>query len=202
MESTTPPEPKWKLVQRIVALLEKSLTPDAEVQHDVMRPDVTTGHRRQCDVVIKYGDPPRQMTAIVEVQDRSSKVTIGMLGEWWHKMQAVGAQRLICVSALDYPQSIKDEVTQKLGPSVVLVTLRELEQENWPFQLGTGHLSFSVPKVAIIPGKPIGILYGPGPLGPGSKVPVDEISLFREGCDQPTTLPDLVVDHFDCIGPL
>jgi hypothetical protein len=59
-------EPKWKLVERVVALIEKSLTPDAQVQHNISLPDITTRHPRQCDVVIRYGKPPRQTLSIVQ----------------------------------------------------------------------------------------------------------------------------------------
>jgi hypothetical protein len=179
-------EPRWKIIQRVVALLEKSITPKAEVSHDVMLPDVTTGHLRQCDVVLKLGRPPRQFVAIVEVQDRTSKVKIGTLGDWWQKMHAVGAQSLICVSTLDYPQSVKDEVAKKLGPSVTLVTLRELEVEEWPCPLGRD-ISFRVPEASADTDKPVGILYGPGPLGPGSRVPPSEMSLYEEGCGETVT---------------
>jgi hypothetical protein len=99
---TPGPDPHWLLIQKVVAFLEKALTPDAEVLHDQRLPNITTGHKRQCDVVIKYGKSPRQVMAIVEVQKRSRKVGIGTLSDWWQKMRSVGAQKLICVSALDY----------------------------------------------------------------------------------------------------
>jgi hypothetical protein len=54
------PDPHWKLVEKVVALLEAALTPTAEVLHNQWLPNIATGHRRQCDVVIKDGEPPRR----------------------------------------------------------------------------------------------------------------------------------------------
>jgi hypothetical protein len=50
---------------------------------------------------------------------------IGKLHELWQKMHAVGAQHLLCGSAMGFPISIKEEVATKLGPSVKLLRLRE-----------------------------------------------------------------------------
>lgn len=35
-------EPHWKTVESVVALLEKTLTPEATVEHDVKLPDSVT----------------------------------------------------------------------------------------------------------------------------------------------------------------
>jgi hypothetical protein len=37
----------WKFVERAVALLEKTLTPDARIELDVWLPELVTGTRRQ-----------------------------------------------------------------------------------------------------------------------------------------------------------
>ena len=47
-------------------------------------------------------------------------------------MQEVGAQHLICVSALGYPQSIIDDVANRYGPAIKLMTLQELEEIKLP----------------------------------------------------------------------
>lgn len=91
--------PKWKHVERITALLEQSLTPTARVEHNVFLPVIgVPGDKRQCDVVITYGQPPREAIAIVEVQDRTSKIAINDFDGWTVKREEVGANMLICVS--------------------------------------------------------------------------------------------------------
>lgn len=133
VKRTTKPakDEHWHLVERVVQLLEKSLAPNAEVLHNIWLPDKITGHKRQCDVVIRIA-AARPVIAIVEVQDRSSKVPISTLEGWWQKKISVGADALICVSVLDYPRSVKDAVRYRYGPSVVLMTLRQVEAKKFP----------------------------------------------------------------------
>lgn len=121
-------EPGWRLVERIAAQLEKALTPYATVEHNVRLPVLGTKRKRQCDIVIKYGDAPRQTIAIAEVQKRKSKPDITTFHGWIEKMRQVGAQHLICVSARGYPKSIIEEVMTRHGPTVRLLTLKELQQ--------------------------------------------------------------------------
>lgn len=120
-------EPKWRLVEKTVALLEKSLTPTAKVEHNVRLPVLGKSRWRQCDIVITFGEPPRQTLAIVEVQKRKRKPNITTFHGWVQKMREVGAQHLICVSALGYPKSIIIEVATHYGPTVRLLTLEELQ---------------------------------------------------------------------------
>jgi len=123
----------WQIVEEVAALLEKSLTPSAEVKHNVRLPVIGKPGRRkrQCDVVITYGTPPRQTVSIVEVQRRASKPNITIFHGWYQKMKEVGAQHLICVSTRGYPQSIIDEAAD-IGPTVKLLTLDELRKPEVP----------------------------------------------------------------------
>ncbi len=128
-------EPQWKTVEKVVALLEKSLAPEARVKHNVKLPCLTTGHKEQCDVVIEMGQEPRITRTIVEVQKRNERVKPNDFRGWCQKMRDVGANRLICVSAQPFPRSIKDKVAKELGPTVLLVRLEALEAKRWPFQI-------------------------------------------------------------------
>ena len=126
---TSDDESRWELIERITALLEQSLTPTARVEHNVLLPVIgMPGDKRQCDVVITYGQPPRETVAIVEVQDRKSKIKINDFDGWTVKRGEVGASMLICVSERDFPISIKNRVLLKHGPTVKLLTLKELEE--------------------------------------------------------------------------
>lgn len=124
----------WENLERIVQLIEKSISPEAIVEHDVKLPVIgsESGRTRQCDVVIRSGQKPRETITIVEVQDRTSKPDVNTFGGWMKKLEQVGAQHLICVSRHDFPISIKEEAF-KLGGTVKLVTLKELNIEDIPF---------------------------------------------------------------------
>ncbi len=143
----------WQVVEEVAALLEKSITPFAKVEHNVRLPVIGKSRRRQCDVVITYGEHPRQTVAIVEVQRRQSKPDINTFHGWHHKMEEVGAQHLICVSMQGYPKSIIDEVATRYGPTVRLLTLAQLRETKvpglefvYPFVLHT-HPHFTVEAV-------------------------------------------------------
>ena len=121
-------EPSWKTTERVVAALERVIYPTALIEHDVHLPVLGSARSRQCDVVITLGVPPRQTRTIVEVQDRSRKPELVTFHGWFEKMREVGAQQLLCVSEIGYPSSIIEEVTNKYGPTVQLLTLKELEE--------------------------------------------------------------------------
>ena len=63
----------------MVALLERSLTPDPEVSHVGWLTNFKAGYGRQCDVVIRYGQRPLHYATVIEVQDRNRKVEMGMV---------------------------------------------------------------------------------------------------------------------------
>lgn len=70
---------KGDYLERIVEMLERSLTQDGTVDRIVHLPIIgsTSDSTAQCDVVIRSGPPHRQTPTIVEVQDRKSPVDIG-----------------------------------------------------------------------------------------------------------------------------
>jgi hypothetical protein len=142
-------EPRWKTIEKVVALLEKSLSPDALVRHNVQLPCISTGHLEQCDVVIEIGQVPRMLRTIVEVQNRNHRVKPNDFRGWCQKMKDVGANRLICVSTKPFPQSIKDKVLKEYGLSVLLVRLEALELNQWPFQIVNNAMKILKPIVEI-----------------------------------------------------
>lgn len=134
-------ESRWQFIERTVAVLEQMLFPrGATVQHNQFLPELATGTLRQCDVVVRFGSPPRQtLAAIVEVQDRDSKVGIQDFEAWCRKREKLGAQRLICVSCEGFTQEVVADAS-KLGDVVTLMTLCEPNQRP-PFLATTVFLS-------------------------------------------------------------
>jgi hypothetical protein len=124
--------PAWRKSEQIAALFERMLSPGATVEHDVRLPGLGGVGERQCDVVIRYGTPPRQTTAIVEVQRRNARTKISEFQSWIQKMRDVGAQHLYCVSMHEYSKSIVHEVATRHGPTVRLMTLAELSSGGVP----------------------------------------------------------------------
>lgn len=122
--------PSWRSTEIIAALVEKAISPGAIVTHNVHLPVIGSSRTRQCDVVITFGEKPRQSIAIVEVQKRKKKPDINTFHGWLQKMREVGAQQLFCVSMAGYPNSIIEEVAQRVGPSVKLLTFKDLDDND------------------------------------------------------------------------
>jgi hypothetical protein len=124
---------KGDYLERIVEMLERSLTLDAVVERNVHLPIIgsPSGGTAQCDVVIRSGPPHRQTLTIVEVQDRKRPVEIGHFRNWVLKREQVGAQHLYCVSRLPFSKTIKEQAVQS-GHTIKLITLEKLDDGKIP----------------------------------------------------------------------
>ena len=130
-------------MERVVAALERALAPSgSRVVHDQELLELDTGATRQCDVVIYSGKPPRETISIVEVQRRGRKPDLDKFRGWCSKRDKVGAQHLICVSVAGFSRTIIEDAKRQ-GPSVRLLTLRQLEEKDWPIQLPLCYLPLS-----------------------------------------------------------
>jgi len=132
-----------KQLEQLVHLIEKSISPDATVEHDVDMPILNSGigATTQCDIVIRSGKPPRETITLVEVQDRGSKVKPNDFRGWKQKLHDVGAQHLICVSKQEFPASIKEQASMS-GSAVMLITLKETTPETLPLDFVRLHYQF------------------------------------------------------------
>lgn len=125
----------WEVAEQVVTMIERHLSPNAKVKRNQHLPVLGSASKRtrQCDVVVTSGIAPRQTISIVEVQKRQSRPSINEFNGWVEKMREVGAQHLICVSQMGFPSSIEEKADQH-GPTIRLVTLQQLAQENWPLE--------------------------------------------------------------------
>lgn len=120
-------------LERIVAIIEKSISPESKIEHNINLPVLTSqmGRTRQCDIIIRTGTPPRETISIVEVQDRTSAVDIADFSNWLSKLNEVGAQHLICVSRKPFPDSVKESASQN-GSRVLLININEIHPTDIP----------------------------------------------------------------------
>ena len=127
----------------IVSMIEKSISPDSTVGQNIFLPVLNSrsNRMRQCDVVITSGSNARKTVTLVEVQDRTSKVSIGTFCDWLEKLKEVGANHLICISRLEFPESIKEKAMLE-GNRVLLIHLKELLPEKLPLGLLSFHMSY------------------------------------------------------------
>ena len=129
---------KGNELEEIVNLIEKSIKPNATLKRNVQLPVLSSnsGNKRECDIVMLEGNPPRQLMTIFEIQNRESSVSIKDFGDWQQKMKDVGANRLICVSKKKFPKSVVEKAKNE-GHSILLVEINE----NHPTDIPTHILS-------------------------------------------------------------
>lgn len=130
-------------LEKIIAIIEASLSPEADIEQNVFLPVLNSPSKRtrQCDVVIRSGTQARQTVTLIEVQDRASKVSIGTFCDWLEKLKEVGANHLICISRLDFPESVKEKASDE-GHRVLLMNLNKLLPESLPLGLVAFQLSY------------------------------------------------------------
>lgn len=121
-------------LEKVVELIERSISPDSIVKQNVFLPVINSpsGRTRQCDLVIETGSDTRKSITIVEVQDRTTAVSIGNFTDWVGKLNEVGANSLICISRKEFPVSVK-EAAMLNGNRVLLINLNKAEPEKIPF---------------------------------------------------------------------
>lgn len=125
-------KPDWKTKEEIVALLEKAISPNAIVKHNIELPDLFDPTvKRQFDTVIYSDNSNRATLTVVEVQDRGNPMSVNIFEGFIPKMESVGAQRLICVTKSGYQQGVL-KTAKKYGPRVILLTLSEIESSDFP----------------------------------------------------------------------
>lgn len=149
-------DPDWLSTEKLVKLIEKSISPDSIVEHNVYLLDLTSlnNKKRQCDIVITTGTKNRQTRTIVEVQNRKSKFNITFFHGLLQKMKDVGAQHLICVSTIGFSKTIIEKV-RLLGGTVRLITLTKHDTSNLPIdfvqlivnQYSSGYYLDELPKI-------------------------------------------------------
>jgi hypothetical protein len=125
-----------KELELLVNLIQKHIEPDAVVEHNIHLPVIgsASGRKRQCDIVITSGPKHRKTTTIIEAQDRTKQVDINTFNGWLVKLDEIGAQHLICVSRLEYPESIKEKAIS-LGNKVKLINLKDANPTEIPLSL-------------------------------------------------------------------
>lgn len=131
---------KWELMEKAVCLLEKCLVPGARVEHNQKLTNYRTAGltdeplKRQGDVIIRIGQPPRDTFWLLEVQKRGRNVEQKDYDGWVAKMDQVGAAGLIGVAEKSFPRSVLLDAKTR-GPRVKLLTLSQLEGNDWPIRV-------------------------------------------------------------------
>ncbi|EKN3779378.1 TPA: restriction endonuclease [Yersinia enterocolitica] len=90
--------PDWKALEQLVAMIQRQLSPDAIVQHNVMLDGVQSETKRQVDVLVEQRIGQYKMRIIIDCKDYASPVDVKGVEEFHGLVQDVCAHQgaLVC----------------------------------------------------------------------------------------------------------
>ena len=92
-------EPNWRKLEKLVAVIQQKLAPDAIVEHNVKRHGRVTGVERQIDVLMKQKIGQFEMLIVIDCKDYKVKVDTKGVEEFKGLVDDVGAHKGVLVSA-------------------------------------------------------------------------------------------------------
>ncbi|GIU51972.1 restriction endonuclease [Shewanella sp. KT0246] len=92
--------PDWKALENLVVMIQKQLSPDAKVQHNVMLEGVESETKRQIDVLVEQDIGQYTMRIVIDCKDYAKPVDVKGVEEFHGLVQDVKAQKgaLVCPS--------------------------------------------------------------------------------------------------------
>lgn len=96
--ATTEEIPDWKELENLVAMIQKQLSPDASVQHNVMLEVIDSETKRQIDVLVEQNIGQYTMRIVIDCKDYSRPVDVKGVEEFHGLVQDVRAHKgaLVC----------------------------------------------------------------------------------------------------------
>jgi len=96
----TKKNPDWKDLEYLVAMIQKQLSPEASVQHNVMLDGIDSETKRQIDVLVEQNVGQYKMQIVIDCKDYSKPVDVKGVEEFQGLVQDVRAHKgaLVCPS--------------------------------------------------------------------------------------------------------
>ena len=90
--------PDWKALEQLVAMIQKQLSPDAVVQHNVMLDGIQSETKRQVDVLVEQSIGQYKMRIVIDCKDYANPVDVKGVEEFHGLVQDVCAHQgaLVC----------------------------------------------------------------------------------------------------------
>jgi hypothetical protein len=90
--------PDWKALENLVAMIQKQLSPDASVQHNVMLDGLDSETKRQIDVLVEQNIGQYTIRIVIDCKDYSKPVDVKGVEEFHGLVQDVRAHKgaLVC----------------------------------------------------------------------------------------------------------
>lgn len=98
MNNESKPTPDWKLLEHLVAEIQRQLAPDASVKHNVCLHGIDSETQRQIDVLVEQPVGQYRMRIVIDCKDYSKPVDVKSVEEFFGLVRDVRAQKgaLVC----------------------------------------------------------------------------------------------------------
>ena len=92
--------PDWKELEHLVMMIQKQLSPDAIVRHDVKLDGIDSETKRQIDVLVEQNIGQYTMRIVIDCKDYSKPIDVKGVEEFNGLVQDVRAHKgaLVCPS--------------------------------------------------------------------------------------------------------
>lgn len=97
-----------KDLEILVSEIQKQLSPDAEVLHNVKLPSRTTSANRQIDVLVKQRIGQYEMLIVIDSKDYKTPVDVKGVEEFYGLVTDVGANKGVLVCPADFTKAAKE----------------------------------------------------------------------------------------------
>ncbi|HEJ9057941.1 TPA: restriction endonuclease [Serratia fonticola] len=97
--------PDWKALEQLVAMIQRQLSPDAVVQHNVMLDGIHSETKRQVDVLVEQSIGQYKMRIVIDCKDYANPVDIKGVEEFHGLVQDVCAHQGVLVCPTGFTKS-------------------------------------------------------------------------------------------------
>jgi hypothetical protein len=100
IDGTSDKTPDWKELEYLVVMIQKQLSPDARVEHNVMLDGIDSETKRQIDVLVEQNIGQYTMRIVIDCKDYSKPIDVKGVEEFHGLTQDVRAHKgaLVCPS--------------------------------------------------------------------------------------------------------
>lgn len=124
--------PEWKKLEHLVVSIQKQLSPDASVQHNVMLEGIESETKRQIDVLVEKNIGQYTIRIIIDCKDYSKPVDVKGIEEFHGLIQDVKVHKgaLVCPSGFT-----KAALKRAKKLQIDLYSLVSTEKHKWQVKL-------------------------------------------------------------------
>ena len=97
-----------KELEKLVAKIQKQLSPDAEVIHDIKLPSRNTSVKRQIDVLVRQKIGQYEMTIAIDTKDYKKPVDVKGVEEFYGLIKDVGVNKGVLVCPSGFSKAAKE----------------------------------------------------------------------------------------------